>query len=79
MDIELAEKILKLCKEISTEHLITELLLGFLKNKSNSAQKTSAQGTIKQQRQSVPRQNNQVQRMPQQQFNYQNTGYNNDQ
>lgn len=46
----------------------------FLRTRVNSAPKAPS----KQQRQSVPRQNNQVQRMPQQQFNYQNTGYNND-
>lgn len=51
----------------------------FLRTRVNSAQKASApKAPSKQQRQSVPRQNNQVQRMPQQQFNYQNTGYNND-
>ena len=50
----------------------------FLRTRVNSSQKSTSTKPAQNQRQSAPRQNRQVQRMPQQQYNYQNSGYSND-
>lgn len=50
----------------------------FLRTRVNSAQKTNTQKSAPKRRQTSPRQKQQVQRMPQQQYTYQNTGYSND-
>lgn len=49
----------------------------FLRTRVNSSQKATSPKSAQNQRQSVPRQNRQVQGMPQQQYNYQSSGYSN--
>lgn len=50
----------------------------FLRTRVNSSQKSTSPKPSQNQRQGVPRYNRQVQRMPQQQYNYQNSKYSND-
>lgn len=50
----------------------------FLRTRVNNSQKSMSPRSAQNQRQSASRQNIQVQRMPQQQYNYQNLGYSND-
>lgn len=47
----------------------------FLRTRVSSTQKSTLSKSVQNQRQSAPRQNQQVQRIPQQQYNYQSQGY----
>lgn len=51
---------------------------GFLRTKVNNSQKSTSSKSAQNQSQSTPRQNRQVQIMPEQQYNYQSSGYSND-
>ena len=50
----------------------------FLRTRVNGVQKSNTQKSAQKQRQSLLRQEQQVQRLPQQQYTYQNTGYSDD-